>query len=392
MKSARTTIRIGIALNRELKAVRDEIAGILGYASHRPQWEVRLIDRNQTPREFRRFAENWRMDGLIVDDRSRDLLGDGPRPNCPVVFIDSWREREHSVEIDNRSIGERAADVLLRRRYASYAFVGTDDRYAARHSREREDAFFTRIAASGFHCSTFILASSNTGRIAGESQRLVQWLKSLPKPCGLLVCSDLFAKTIYDACRRARLQIPEQIAILGVDNEIEIDEQLTPSLSSVLPDFSGAGRLAAETLEQALNDRRTTRRKLRTRYGVKYVVERESTQDAKGSGRMVTTALELIRANALSGITVESIMRNTNVSRRLLELRFREIVGHSIRDEILGIRLAEVRRQLTETSRSIDSITYACGWKSPTALKILFKRRFGLSLSDYRKRARRGAT
>ena len=153
----------------------------------------------------------------------------------------------------------------------------------------------------------------------------------------------------------------------------------------MLPDFTGAGRLAAKLLEKALNGRRAARRKLRARYGVKCVVERESTQDAKGSGHLVAAVLEQIRTQALSGITVESVIRNMNVSRRLLELRFREIVGHSIRDEILGIRLAEVRRQLTETNRSIDSITYACGWKSPTALKILFKRRFGLSLSDYRK-------
>lgn len=388
MRSAQANLRIGVALNRELKAVRDEIAGIFGYASRRPHWEVRLLDRKQSPREFRRFAESWRLDGLIVDDRAHDLLGERTRRTCPTVFIDSCRPHEHSVEIDNRSIAERAADILLRRHYASYAFVGTDDRYAERHSREREAAFFSRIAAAGFACSTFVLASSDAKRIAGESQRLVQWLKALPKPCGLLVCSDLFAKTVYDACRRARLSVPDQLAILGVDNEIEIDEQLTPSLSSVLPDFTGAGRLAAELLEKALNRRRAVRRKLHARYGVKCVVERESTQDARGAGQLVAAARELIRAQALSGITVESVVQSMNISRRLLERRFREIVGHSIRDEILGIRLDEVRRQLTETGRSIDSITYACGWKSPTALKILFKRRFGLSLSDYRKGSR----
>ena len=388
MRSVSANIRIGVALNRELKAVRDEIAGILGYASHHPQWEVRLLDRKQSPQQFRRFAESWQMDGLIVDDRAHDLPGDRPRRPCPTVFIDSWRPHEHSVEIDNRDVAERAADVLLRHRYVSYAFVGTDDRYARRHSREREDAFFSRIASAGFGCSTFILAASDSKRIAGESQNLVQWLKTLPKPCGLLVCSDLFAKTVYDACRRARLRVPDQIAILGVDNEVEIDEQLTPSMSSVLPDFTGAGRLAAELLEKALNGRRTARRKLRARYGVKCVVERESTQDAKGAGHLVAAVLGQIRAQALSGITVESVVQGMNISRRLLERRFREIVGHSIRDEILGIRLDEVRRQLTETSRSIDSITYACGWKSPTALKILFKRRFGLSLSDYRKGSR----
>ena len=210
-------------------------------------------------------------------------------------------------------------------------------------------------------------------------------MQALPKPCGLMAAVDLRAKQVLDTCRTANIRVPEEIAVVGVDNDATICENTTPTLSSVLPDFEGGGYLAAELLDRLF--RGLQRKTLHLTYGVRGIVQRQSSQYLRQSDRMIASAIEFIRLNACAGITVTDVVTQMSVSRRYAERHFRAACGHSVLDEIQHHRLERVCSLLRETNLPIREIGERCGYDTEIYLKVLFKKRFGMTMRDYRKRA-----
>jgi LacI family transcriptional regulator len=196
--------------------------------------------------------------------------------------------------------------------------------------------------------------------------------------------NDGCAQVVMDACHMAHLKVPDQIQIVGVDNEKEICENTIPTLTSVLPDFEGGGYLAAKMLGEMLDGRRKPRSKVLNYYGVKKVVVRASTQDLKGGGRLVTLAREFIRLHAGEKISVKDIAAELKVSRRTLENRFREILNCGVADVLRDERLEHVASLLRETDRTATDISYDSGFSSPTYLAGLFKRTYGMTMGEWR--------
>jgi LacI family transcriptional regulator len=216
-----------------------------------------------------------------------------------------------------------------------------------------------------------------------EQSHMREWLLALPKPCGIMVAVDLRAKQVLDTCLAAGIRVPEDIAVIGVDNDEALCENTTPSLSSVLPDFEGGGYLAAELLDRMM--RQTQPEPQHLIYGVKRIFHRESSLYIPKSSHLITSAVEFIRLNACAGITVTDVAKQLNVSRRWAELRFREVRGHTILSEIQHHRLERVCALLRETNLPIGTIGERCGYPTETYLKALFKKRFGITMRDYRK-------
>lgn len=390
-------IRVLVMLNHTLKAARDEISGILRLSSLHPDIEVRVFDRNITPSTLCKRISDWIPDGIITDNRGAvPTLLPGKRPNCitfqigrtrdiPVVYIDFLNPTASSVDIDDREIGECAANFFLSRKYENFAFVGTNLAHTENHSRARFDSFENTVLVKGFRCEKFIFDEKRPHSWATELARLEDWIVKLPKPCALLAHADAYAQLVTDVCRLAKISIPEQIALIGVDNEIDIADNLRPTLSSILPDFENAGVLAFETLMKLMSKRCTPRRPIRITYGVKALIERASTQDTHGARRLVDAARGIIRKKSHEGIRISDVARLLNVSNRLLELHFQNVLGHSVRDELLNYRLEEVRHRLLETDEPIESLALQCGWRSSIALKLLFKKRFKMTMRDFRK-------
>ena len=213
---------------------------------------------------------------------------------------------------------------------------------------------------------------------------LVKWLKALPKPCGILAACDDRAFEVLDVCREAEIKVPAEIGILGVNNDPLLCENSDPKLSSIQPDFIGEGRLAAEILEAMMSGGEIDSRKSVRLVGIRSVIHRESTVPQSEAGRFVQKVLAYISREAMKGIGVEDVARRFKVSRSLLELRFRELQGESVYEAMLRIRLDEVKRRLRQTNEPISEITAACGWENPAPPKALFKRRFGISMREYR--------
>lgn len=396
MKKSKS-IRVLVLLSQTLKAARDEISGVLRAASRRPDLDVRILNRNLPPRALRERIAAWTPHGIITDNRGAvPAVLPESRPNCitfkdegirhiPIVYLDFVCPSASSVCVDNAAIGKCAADFFLRRKYEHFAFAGTNLSHTAGHSQARLDSFRNTLRKKGFDCSQFVIDENNPNAYVKELERLRDWIADLPKPCGMLAHADVYAQLVTDACHLAKVNMPEQVAIIGVDNETDITDNMQPTLSSILPDFEKAGELSLETLGRLISARRTPRTPFRIFYGVKALIERESTQDTHGANRLVDAARGIIRKRSYEGIRVADIARELRVSGRLLELHFKSVLGHSVRDELLSNRLDEVKRRLQTTHDQIESIAAQCGWRSPIALKILFKKRFGMSMREWRR-------
>ena len=200
--------------------------------------------------------------------------------------------------------------------------------------------------------------------------------------------NDRVAREIIDACNYAKLRIPEQIQIIGVDNQEDICENIRPRLTSIEPDFFGVGRLAAQKMEELFAKGQTQNHMM---CGVQRIAERDTTRDLSGTARLVTSAEKLIRSYACQGLpsspkglTVQSLATALHVSRSLLEMRFSKVRGEGVAAAIRRRKLEEVCRMLKETNLPIGEIAPRCGFPVPTHLNALFRRTFGTTLRAYR--------
>ncbi len=212
----------------------------------------------------------------------------------------------------------------------------------------------------------------------------MKWLRDLPKPCGILAACDDRAFEILDICRESGIKVPAEVGVLGVNNDPLLCENAFQKLSSIQPNFIEEGRLASELLERMMSGVTIPPQRRLRKVGIRAIIHRESTVAQSESGKLVQSVLAYIGREALKGIGVKDVARHFKVSPSLLELRFGELQKESVYEAMLRIRLEEVKRRLRNTKDPISEITAACGWKAPEPPKALFKRRFGISMREYR--------
>ena len=389
MASRRQKIfRIGVADSRIIKAGRDRISGIMRYASTRPDWEVRLIAQSGVSHTANETIDYRNLDGLICGVERFLLYRNNLPPHLPVVIFDTKASATPPARIggcltlDDAAIGEAAAATFLKSGLRHLAFIGVHSAYEHPYQNARLTAFRRIALNAGAPCDAFVPPPRQNE--IDDLQDMAEWLVRLPYPCGVMAYSDNRAQTVLDACRLAHLRVPEQIQLVGVDNEIEICENMQPTLTSILPDFEQGGFLAAQLLGDILSHRIRPRKPVCRAYGVKTIVVRASTQDLKGGGRIVSQAREFIRLHAHERITVADIAASLNLARRTLENRFREVLGCGVADVLREERINRVARLLRETDRTISSIAYDSGFSSPTHLCALFRATYGMTMKEWR--------
>ena len=387
--------KVFIALRMAGIAGQEKLSGIFRFLSEKHDWDLTLV---RTAAEFTptrmRTALKEGYDGFIVSipdtEKTAALLA---TTEIPTIVMDIHspvlgKRAGNIVFIRNSSaeIGRTAANHLLAiGTCRSYAFVHNPS--VLQWSIDRFRAFRETLRDNGFWC---------------HELKTPEGLQKLERPVGVFAANDDCGYDVIEFCHAHRLRVPEDVAVLGINNDTLICENCHPKLSSIQPDFEQEGFLAAETLSQMMrnpqlatpNSQPATRNsqlatpnpQLATLLvGVKQVVRRESTAELSQSGKLVQKALSYINKNALRGISVEDVARHLKVSRRLADLRFRELQRTSIGQEIARIRLAEVQRLLRSTKEPIDSIAAKCGYENPNYLKNLFRKRFSMSMREFRK-------
>jgi LacI family transcriptional regulator len=264
--------------------------------------------------------------------------------------------------------------------FRSFAFL--PERANPHWSTIRMRTFCKELKRKGRTCLTFESYAPDETRYRTD---LAAWLTSLPKPAALFCAWDSCAITAATVCSECRISIPEQISILGVDDDEFLCNLVSPPLSSIRPDFEGEGFLAAKMLDQMMNSKGMTRPKLMS-CKVDGVTERGSTHPLSPSGFLVQRALDFIDDNVCRGITVPDVVDHLGVSRSLLSLRFRQIQRESILQTIRTRRMREVKRLLSSTAYPIARIISMCGFRSENSPKNLFRKMFGMTMSEYRRR------
>ena len=387
MKSHGKRTKILVDLNTRGAAARDMLAGIMRYAALHRKLDIQFTHGlSDDPEKTFDHYRDWRPDALIVDSvchryrresftrlagRAVVYVSTAPRNDVKVSHA--------SIVSDDETLGKTAADFFGRKNLASFAFVGAA---GVSWSSRREQAFADTLRSRGIRCETLQIGECNWRQ---TEIQLASWLRSLKPPCGVWAANDMTAKNVIDACRAGGLHIPEQVQILGTDNESYICEHTEPSLSSIELDFEDGGFQSAEFIDIALSDRRTKHTVRQLRFRPKGIVERMSATDVNGTARRVAAAHEFIRRHAGAGISVSDVAVAVGVSTRLLAKNYRMVLGTTVLDDIQTERLAQVRHLLKSTTTPIDRIGEQCGFKSPAHLKTLFKRTYGKTMSECRR-------
>ena len=374
--------RVLVALRLQGIAGQEKLSGIFRYLGDSPEWDVRFIRSAQeftAARVKTAIADGY--DGFIVSipdaERAAEPLAD---TDIPTIVMDIHSpalsaRRKNIVFIRNspEEIGRSAANHLLSiGRCKSYAFVHHQS--VMQWSVDRFRSYRDTLREHGFEC---------------HELKSPEGVEKLERPVGVFAANDDRGYDVIEFCRANQLRVPEDIAVIGINNDTLVCENCHPRLSSIQPDFEQEGYLAAETLSRMMHPAPCTPHPApRTLFvGVKQVVRRESTAELSLSGKLVQRALVYIRKNALKGISVTDVAAHLHVSRRLADLRFRELQGTTIGETIISERLMEVKRLLRETKDPIDAIAVRCGYENPNYLKNLFKRRFAMTMREFRNRS-----
>ena len=381
--------RICAAFDLMLDAHRRKLRGVMDYARD-AGWDVEAIGGYLAP-DIRSATDFSAYDGILLDMRPKLFTGQWKDIGRPIVFIDSDESGRNigtvSAEVycDSLAVGALAAEALLDLDAASYAYVPGFIR--ERWSVDRGRGFLDTLREKGVEAEVFPMEptdSRSTALLDAECARLARWLRALPHPTAVFAANDAVASLVYAACRKAPLDIPGDVYVLGVDNDETFCEFSRPALSSILVDFESCGYQAAELLDRLMRGERGALGSERT-FAPLSVVHRASTRiRIPQSDSRLALALDIIERDACHGLTVSGLSRAVGLSRRTLELLFVPL-GKTPAHCLSETRLQRVRDLLLSTSLSITRIAADCGFCSDVYLAGQFKRQFGTTMTEFRR-------
>jgi len=302
-----------------------------------------------------------------------------------IVSPYSIRQFPHfrNLVTDNVALGKMAAEYFLNHGFRNFAYCGFGGMY---WSRDRGESFAKRIAKAGFTTHFYQYGQSqmrNKSSKADNQALLAEWLKSLPKPLAVMACNDDRGQDVTEACKIAGLQVPYDVAVLGVDNDDLVCDLTNPPLSSIAVNNERAGYEAAELLDQLMSGKKPSKQVIVAR--PTHVVTRQSTDVFAAEDMEVGKALRFIHEHAKELIRVDEVVNAAALSRRVLERRFRQSLGRSILEEIRRVRIEQVIRLLIGTNMSISQIADALGYPGVEHIARYFRQEKGMSLLVYRK-------
>lgn len=291
-----------------------------------------------------------------------------------------------TIRTDSLAAGRIAAEYFLEQGLQHFAFCGVPNKS---WSRQRREGFRQRIREAKFKCHLYpepILKKDNIWE--KERIALANWIKGLPKPVGLMACNDERSCELIEAAQLAGVTVPEEVAVIGVDNDELICNLLDPPLSSIALNSDKAGYEAAALLDKLMaGEKMAGQTVIAEPAGV---VARKSTDVSAVPDAAVVDAIRFIRAHAGEMIRVDDVVNATPLSRRLLERRFRKTVGRSILNEIQRMHVNSATEMLLNTDLPISQVAQKAGFSSATHLGVTFKQRMKMTPFAYRRSFRNG--
>ncbi|MFP4053661.1 MAG: substrate-binding domain-containing protein [Phycisphaerae bacterium] len=348
------------------------IDGILDYADRRRVWEFSANREGGLPQVL-----PPRIDGAIAEIRNDDQYARAQALNAPVVAITGvYRPGGLATVIaDNPAVGRMGAEYLSSLGFEYLAYFGAGEHF---YIDQRREGFVGRCRELGIEPHVFHPAAGESG--------LERWLADLPKPVAVMGAEDWSAVAVANACRELGIAVPEQVAILGVDNDEHLCRMANPPLSSIDHGARRIGFEGASLLEELMNGAAVPDFPLLVE--PTEVIVRQSTDTLAISDPMVGRAVEYIRQNACNGLDVPDVVRQVRAARRTLEAAFRRTLGRTILQEINRVRVERAKDLLINTDMAMPEICERTGFSYPSRLSYVIKKDTGLSPRDFRRSKR----
>lgn len=366
--------------------------GISAYARQQGNWTLwpeRLLAGPMVVAGLKAYAP----DGILTqvysvrEDEALRVM------DCPIVDIGATMDRPawHPVLTDDVETGRSVARYFLERSFANFAFVGCT---STRCFGERETGFRLQLGEAGVPDSRIaslplevVETASGERREQGpDPEPLKAWLCRLPKPTAMMLANDMLAITVMRACAEVGIQVPQDVAMMGVDNEEGTCQMVSPELSSVPLDMWRVGFEAARELDRMMNGQPKPAEP--TRVPPLPPVVRPSSDAFATEDEHVHAALRYIYDHSGDVLRVSDVLRAVDLSRRPLERRFRKVLGRTIRDEIERVHVERAKRMLVETDLAMPKIASTCGFTDAKQFSTRFRIVTGESPTAYRSQYR----
>ncbi len=371
-------IRIGLQVDLIGSYGRDVLRGLIQYANLAGNWE--FVRPSMYGVERKRKMHSGQIDAAVMMVHSAQSIKTLQRAKVPIVNVSHTldaaalhRLKLHSVLPDDEGIGRAAYAYLRERGFRSFAFCGHP---TVAWSRVRQNAFADLARADGCECSISLMADAVSAA----------WIAQLPKPVALFAANDRYAWLAVDACRTARVKVPEQLAILGVDDDLLLVDLVRPSLSSIQSSGFQVGVEAGAMLVDLLNGKIVEPRiRLVPLQGI---VTRNSCEVLTIGDEAVVSAVQFIRKSAANPIGVSEVVAEVMLSRRNLERKFQTALGRSILQEIRRVRIDRACDLLRDTDFDMPAIARGCGFTSHVRFSTVFQQQLACAPTAFRRKHR----
>ncbi|MEO5978132.1 MAG: DNA-binding transcriptional regulator [Chryseolinea sp.] len=367
---------------------KDLLRGITRYSRDHGPWTF-----CRTPLYYRetmgiegivRWATEWEADGIIGQFYNDEEVKKFTDAGIPVIAQD-FRERFSNIPNitgDYKETGRMGADYFLKKGFRNFAFYGFNNIV---WSRERAEGFGEKIQEAGYTVNYYENIKTRSMDLwYYKPSDINKWLTSLPKPIALMACDDNEGHQITEAARHAGFKIPEDIAVLGVDNDEMMCDLSDPPLSSIGLDTEMAGYEAAKLLEQMIKSKSTQGRDIVVK--PTQVITRHSTDIFASKDKYIVSALKYIHDNLDKNLKVDQVLKEVPLSRRSLEKRFVQTTGYPVYEYIYNQRIQKFTQKLLETDMTIFEIALDLGLNDSKNIARQFKQIKGLTPVEYRKK------
>jgi LacI family transcriptional regulator len=373
--------RVAILIETTRTYTRELLAGVRRYIAERGPWstfiELRALDSSPPP-----WLRQWHGDGILTRTFTPGMAETVAAIGVPAVELRAsfLRGDRPFVGMDNHAIGRMVAEHFLERGYRQFAVYSL---HTEIFFEQRVQNFVSTLKEAGFACADLPEQESDSAADWDQSQaRLVAWLSRLPKPVGVFAANDQLGVRLLGACQHAGIAVPEEVAVVGCENEETLCAFASPPLTSVRFDGATVGYEAARLLDRLMHGHPPPKRELLV--PPRGIVIRESSDELVIHDRLVASAARLIRENVAAGITVEEVCARLNASRSTLERRMKAALNRTPKDEILRLRFRDVERLLRDTDLTIETIAEMTGFAHGHYLQTAYRERQGRTPGEFR--------
>ncbi len=375
--------RVALIIETSSSYGRDLLAGVVRYMRIHDDWSVFLEQRDLTAKPPL-WLKDWCGDGVISRATTPQLLEAVAGNRIPLVELtDRFRNQgEAHVQSDDAAIGRMAAEHLMERGFQRFAYCGFANE---EWSKLRQLAFEQRVHESGYVCQAYNTPWHGEGTLAWEDEqhKLGQWLGGLARPVGVMACNDIRGQHVLDACTKVSLVVPEDVAVIGVDNDELLCRICSPPLSSVIPNAEAVGFRAAELLDSMMKlDVQVEHGQLISPVGI---ATRQSTDVVAIDDPQISIALQYIREQACLGLSVDDVAEHAKVSRSTLERQLRKHLGRTPQQQIRSVQIKRVCDLLAGTDLSLERIAALAGFEHPEYMHVVFRRGMKMTPGEYRR-------